>query len=234
MRRKSTGASWRRTATIDGWIAVDRLLELRCFRGTLADRHGRSLAHRPSAGYHAPPLNLTELMLRFLIIFMVVCLGLFAFEVSVPGEKWVVNPFTSVLASFSTWLITLFDDNVLSYGKIIQSTTNGFAVSIERGCNGLEAVIILIAAVVAFPARWHHKLVGLLAGFLAIQALNLVRIISLFYLGQHSMIWFEWFHLYLWQALIILDAVFVWLIWLRWVSRRDPRLSLDRPQTAAA
>ena len=173
-------------------------------------------------------------MLRFLIIFSVVCLGLFAFEVSVPGEKWVVVPFTNALAAFSTWLITLFDADVLSYGKIIQSTKNGFAVSIERGCNGLEAVIILIAAVLAFPARFLHKLVGLAAGFIAIQALNLVRIISLFYLGQYSMLWFEWFHLYLWQALIILDAVFVWLIWLRWVSRRDPKLSLQRTEPSAA
>ena len=28
-------------------------------------------------------------------------------------------------------------------------------------------------------------------------------------------LWFDWFHLYLWQALIILDALVVWLIWLR-------------------
>ena len=48
-------------------------------------------------------------MLRFLLIFTVVCLGLFAFEVSKPGETWVVTPFTDVLASFSTWLIKLFD-----------------------------------------------------------------------------------------------------------------------------
>lgn len=170
-------------------------------------------------------------MLRFLSIFSFVCLGLFLFEVSKPGETWVVIPFTNVLASFSTWLITLFDDNVVSYGKIIQSTTNGFAVSIERGCNGLEAVIILIAGVMAFPASFKHKLVGLAAGFVAIQLLNLVRIISLFYLGQYSMHWFEWFHLYLWQALIILDAVFVWLIWLRWVAKREPPRRL-RPAAA--
>lgn len=160
-------------------------------------------------------------MLRFLILFFVICLVLFGVEVSKPGEKWIVEPFTSVLASVSVWLIMLFDDNVISYGKIIQSTTNAFAVSIERGCNGLEAVIILVSGVLAFPASVRDKMVGLAVGFIAIQALNLVRIISLFYLGQYSKVWFDWFHLYLWQALIILDAVFVWLIWLRWVARRQ-------------
>jgi exosortase/archaeosortase family protein len=49
--------------------------------------------------------------------------------------------------------------------------------------------------------------------------LNLVRIISLYYLQRWSMTWFDWFHLYLWQALIILDALVFWLVWLRWLPR---------------
>ena len=174
-------------------------------------------------------------MLRFLILFFVICVALFGLEISRPGEKWIVEPFTGVLATVSVWLITLFDDNVISYGKIIQSTTNAFAVSIERGCNGLEAVIILVSGVLAFPAKFKDKLAGLLVGFIAIQALNLVRIISLFYMGQYSKVWFDWFHLYLWQALIILDAVFVWLIWLRWVARRqrDERVAAAKAKAAA-
>ena len=42
-----------------------------------------------------------------------------------------------------------------------------------------------------------------------------MRIISLFYLGQWNQVWFDWFHLYLWQALIVLDALVAFLIWLR-------------------
>ena len=67
-------------------------------------------------------------------------------------------------------------------------------------------------------------MIGFVAGFFAIQLLNLVRIISLYYLGQWNYTAFEWFHLYLWQALIILDALVVWLIWLRTLpgSRAHP------------
>ena len=159
-------------------------------------------------------------MLRFFLVFMGVLALLFAFEISTFGEEYFVLPFTDGLAQISAWLIKLFDSNVHSYGKIIQSSTNGFAVSIERGCNGIEAVIILIAALAAFPSTWGQKLVGFGFGFIAIQLLNLVRIISLFYMGQWSMVWFEWFHLYLWQALIIIDALVVWLVWLRWISKQ--------------
>ncbi len=170
-------------------------------------------------------------MLRFFLIFMGVLIALFGFEISAFGEKWFVVPFTDLLARVSSWIILLFDDQVIAHGKIIQSTANGFAVSIERGCNGIEAVIILIAALAAFPSTWSQKLIGFIAGFIAIQALNLVRIISLFYMGQWSMVWFEWFHLYLWQALIIIDALIVWLLWLRWISK-DKRLAAQNKSAA--
>lgn len=154
-------------------------------------------------------------MLRFFTIFSVLLIGLFTLEILQPAEKYVILPFTSLIADISVWIVTLFDDNVLAVGNVIRDKTNGFGVRIERGCNGLEAVIILFSAIFAFPAPFKYKMVGFVIGFFAIQALNLVRIISLFYLGQWNYTAFEWFHLYLWQALIILDALVVWLIWLR-------------------
>ena len=98
---------------------------------------------------------------------------------------------------------------------MIRSTVNGFAVSIEAGCNGIEATIVLVAAIFAFPAPWRDRLIGLAAGIVAVQGLNIVRVISLFYLGQWNMQVFEWAHLYVWQALIMLDVLVVWLVWVR-------------------
>ncbi|MEO6066164.1 MAG: exosortase H [Lysobacterales bacterium] len=160
-------------------------------------------------------------MTRFIVVFLVLLGGLFTLEVLQPVEQWVIDPFTAGIARICVWLVSIFDNDAVSFGKVIQSTRNGFAVSIERGCNGIEALIILFAALFAFPSTLRQKLIGFGLGFVAIQALNLVRIISLFYIGQWSHTWFEWFHLYLWQALIIIDALVVWLIWLRWIARAD-------------
>lgn len=154
-------------------------------------------------------------MARFFIVFLVLLVTLFTVEVLRPVQEHVILPFTSGIAWVSVNLIELFDSGVASAGKVIRDIESGFAVSIEPGCNGVEALIILFAAIFAFPASLKHKLIGFAIGFVAIQGLNLVRIISLFYLGQWNMTWFDWFHLYLWQALIILDALVVWLIWLR-------------------
>jgi exosortase H (IPTLxxWG-CTERM-specific) len=169
-------------------------------------------------------------VIRFFVLFTVLLVGLFTLEILQPVERLVILPFTSLVADVSVWLITLFDDNVIATANVIRDRTNGFGVRIERGCNGVEALIILFAAIFAFPAPLKNKLIGFVIGFFAIQGLNLVRIISLFYLGQWNQVAFEWFHLYLWQALIILDALVVWLIWLRTL----PQAREQRAREAAA
>lgn len=171
------------------------------------------------------------LMLRFFIIFSVLLIGLFTLEILQPAEKYVIIPFTAAIADISVWIVQVFDENVIANGNVIRDRVSGFGVRIERGCNGLEAVIILFAAMFAFPAPFKNKLIGFTIGFFAIQLLNLVRIISLYYLGQWNYTAFEWFHLYLWQALIILDALVVWLIWLRTLpgSRVQPHERVPEP-----
>src|SRR5262249_52129482 len=101
----------------------------------------------------------------------------------------------------------------------IRRGVGGPGISIVAGCSGVEAVLILGSAVLAFPAPWKHRLLGVAVGFVAIQALDLGRLISLVYLREWKPVWFGWFHLYLWQALIILDALVFWLIWLRYLPR---------------
>jgi exosortase H (IPTLxxWG-CTERM-specific) len=154
-------------------------------------------------------------VLRFFALFMLLFSVLFTVEMLNPVQEHVIVPFTTWLARLSAVLIMPFDANVITYGKVIEHTTRNFAVSIEAGCNGVEAAIVLIAAVVAFPARWGHRLAAILLGFLAIQVMNVARIISLFYLGQWNYDVFLWAHLYLWPVLIMLDVLIVFLLYLR-------------------
>lgn len=147
--------------------------------------------------------------------FIIVLVVLFAVELMEPVRQAVILPFTALIATISAGITQFFDSSVISQGIILQSVTNGTAVSIQPGCNGVEAMICLTAAIISFPASWKSKLYGLMFSFLAIQALNILRIISLFYLLQWDKEWFEWAHLYLWQALIILDALVVFIIWVR-------------------
>jgi exosortase H (IPTLxxWG-CTERM-specific) len=155
---------------------------------------------------------------RFVIGFCAILLALFTLELT-PAGQGLVKPWTALVARTSTVAIAAFDRDARSTGNVVYSDRTHFAVSIEPGCNGVEAMLVLAAAMLAFPAPWSSRLLGLLAGSLAIQALNVLRIASLFYLGQHSLALFEWAHLYVWQALIMLDVLLVWLVWIRWQDR---------------
>jgi exosortase H (IPTLxxWG-CTERM-specific) len=154
-------------------------------------------------------------MRRFGIAFVVILVALFAAELTPPAQRWFVQPWTAAVATASTSLIRLFDAAVVVSGPTITSVRSGFGVTILAGCNGVEAMIVLVAGMLAYPAPWKHRIAGLAVGIAAIQALNLVRIASLFYLGQWNREVFEWAHLYAWPVLIMIDALVVWLVWLR-------------------
>jgi len=154
-------------------------------------------------------------MPRFLIVFVTLLALSFGLELTPWAQAWVVTPWTDAVARVSGALMRIFDASITTSGNVIGSTASAFAVSIEAGCNGVEATLVLVAAMLAFPSPWPHRLRGIAIGVAAVQALNILRVVSLFYLGQWNNDVFEWAHLYVWQALIMLDVLIVWVIWVR-------------------
>lgn len=154
-------------------------------------------------------------LLGFFLRFIVLQLVLFTLEMLRPVQEHLIQPFTAMLAWLSWKIMSVFDSGIGAQGLVIYNETTNFAIEVVAGCNGVEATIILLAGILAFSAPWRYKLWGILWGVLAIHVLNLVRIISLFYIGQWNIHAYEWAHLYIWQALILLDAIIVWLIWIR-------------------
>ena len=92
-------------------------------------------------------------------------------------------------------------------------STPEFGINVVDGCNGIYATAILLSGVIAYPARFKHKSVGILIGFMAIFALNLVRVISLLYLGQYFPTVFKEIHVFVWQPIIIIWAIYIWYLW---------------------
>lgn len=132
----------------------------------------------------------------------------------------VLQPFTERLAAASAVMLGAIGHEVFRAGTTISSAT--FAVDVRNGCNGVEATLILIAAILATPARWKAKLVGVFGGFVLLQSVNLVRISSLYLLGFYDRELFDLFHSALWQVLIILVSVGIFVLWsVKIAARRD-------------
>jgi exosortase H (IPTLxxWG-CTERM-specific) len=128
-----------------------------------------------------------------------------------PVNDAVVVPFTSVVARASGGILNLLSENVTVEGTEIRSPA--FSVDVENGCNGLETALLLAAAVLAFPATWRSRAVGLLVGFAGIQVINLVRVVSLFWIGRHRPSLFSTAHTVIWQSVVVLAGVCLFLLW---------------------
>src|SRR6476661_3323718 len=149
--------------------------------------------------------------LTFLILFIVILGGSF----TLISVNWVndhaIEPFTAGIASLSGGVLHLLGQNVTMTGTVIRNPR--FAVNIRNGCNGVEAMLIFIAAVLAFPASWKSRLTGLALGILAIQVVNLVRVVALFLTGVYFPKIFDTSHTVIWQTVVILCGVLLWIFW---------------------
>ncbi len=130
-----------------------------------------------------------------------------------PVNDHVVNPYTTFVANESALALNLFGEHARVAGQLL--TSSRFSVTIFNGCNGLEAILIFVSGVVAFPAPWRRKLLGVLLGFVAIQVFNVIRVVSLFYIGVFEPAWFNVSHVFIWQSLVIVFGVVLWLVWVR-------------------
>ena len=158
-------------------------------------------------------------MKKYAMIYFVILGAMFGLETMPWAQSFTVGTWTQFLADFSGGLMQAFDDTVVVQGSDLRNSLTGYAVSIKSGCNGVEAAMILAAAILAYPAPWLKKLWGMVVGVLAIQVLNVVRIISLYYLGAWSQQALDIAHLYVWPGLIILDALLIFLLWIHWLGR---------------
>ena len=117
-------------------------------------------------------------------------------------------------------LLALFSDQTRLSGDTIVSL-GSFSVTIIEECTGVYEALILAAALLAYPTRWRHTLVGFALGMPLIYAMNVLRIAVLLVVGGQSQRWFDFMHLYFWQVTMIAMVASAWLAWLWWVVRDE-------------
>jgi archaeosortase B (VPXXXP-CTERM-specific) len=95
----------------------------------------------------------------------------------------------------------------------------GFTVAVIDECSAVFEILIFVAAVLSIRVNWRRKFLGLVLGVPAIVALNVTRIFVLLLAGAYSASLYEFLHLYLWQATIIVSIAAIWWGWLRLTER---------------
>jgi exosortase family protein XrtM len=103
------------------------------------------------------------------------------------------------------------------------------AVEVKRGCDAVEPLVLFCAAVIAFPVSLRRKISGIALGTVVLLVLNLLRIVTLYFVSVHAPRFFELMHVEVWQALFIFLALGLWAIWaLRSVRAPAPQVRVSR------
>lgn len=96
----------------------------------------------------------------------------------------------------------------------------GLAMDVRFGCNGLEAFLIYTVAVLSFKANIKKKFVGVTAGFIVLQLLNILRIVGLGLCGVYAKEYFHYVHIYVAQGMMIAVAFVLFLVWLNYAAEK--------------
>jgi exosortase H (IPTLxxWG-CTERM-specific) len=149
--------------------------------------------------------------IRFLFLFLSILGASFLIIALKPVDTAVVAPYTAFVARVTGAVLRLFGEPATVAGCVVSSPR--FAVTIFNGCNGLITSLIFVAGVLAFPAPWRAKVIGVIGGLMAIQIINLIRVVSLFYIGIFFPSLFNDAHIFIWQSIVILAGVGLWIAW---------------------
>lgn len=163
--------------------------------------------------------RLAREVFRGWLLFALYTLGFFGLLYGLDHQ--VVDPFTRWIAQLTRLALTLAGTQAWASGKVVGTPT--FSVAIQNNCNAIYETALFVAAVLAYPATWRQRAWGVLLGVVALYIVNLVRVLSLIYVGSYFRQYFNASHIYVWQSLFIVFALGLWIYWAGTLVRNGSR-----------
>lgn len=164
-------------------------------------------------------------VIRFVFLFLVVLiiLQVLYYEFIVHTSPFGV--YLGISGRIAAFLLGIIGQETTTAGDRL--TSAGFTISIRAGCDGLQAIGILVTAVVLFPSHHGKKLAGIAIGLVLLVILNIIRIGSLVWFGVHFHALFEAIHLHIWPSFMTFCSLVFFVIWAVWVTQ--PRAVASAP-----
>ncbi|MBT3346397.1 MAG: archaeosortase/exosortase family protein [Gemmatimonadetes bacterium] len=87
---------------------------------------------------------------------------------------------------------------------------------VTHACTGIYALVLLIAAVMAYPCSGADRLRGFALGIPALCAFGALRLFVLGIIAQLQPAWIDLFHEYIME---VVSVAFVLYVWIHWIDR---------------
>ncbi len=118
--------------------------------------------------------------------------------------------YVRLIATVAGAILHAFDGAVTVSGHHIGGR---FPLSIVLDCSALDAQALYVAAVLGIKARWSDKVVGVVGGLVMLTAVNLTRIVALYFVGVRAPHLFHVLHEEVLQLAVILCAFAAFGLW---------------------
>jgi exosortase/archaeosortase family protein len=169
------------------------------------------------------PADVRRARIRFAVVFAVVggvLLTLYSFPYAEHGvrEDWFAR-YLSLYAQLAGLVLRVFDSGVRVAGNDIVGRVS---LTVAKNCDAMDVSLLLVAAIVAFPAPWRRRVVGIASGVAALTVINILRIVSLYFVDVHWPRAFEVIHAEVWPLAIVALAAAAFLAWCRWAQAAAP------------
>jgi exosortase/archaeosortase family protein len=131
-------------------------------------------------------------------------------------SEGIFNAYIDGYARVVGFILGLFEPGL----TVVRNQVHGrFSLEIAKSCDAVECHILLLSALFAVPAPARRKLFAAVVAALALAGLNVVRIVSLYYVGLAWHAAFGIFHAVAWPLAMIAFAAWLFHVSTRWLQR---------------
>lgn len=154
----------------------------------------------------SPPLR----MAMTFVVLLGLMNGAYQLERRVSG-RYLDAPFTGLVTSASAIAADVLMPFAVERRGINVLGSERSSVVIVSGCNGLEAMFLMIAGILAYPATWRRRGRSLGIYLPALFGLNLLRILMLLYVMVKAPAQIDFFHSVVAQGVLVAFVIGFWI-----------------------
>jgi len=151
-------------------------------------------------------------LIWFCLRFLLYC-GFLYFLFNWLPSSWVANPISELTAGLAGFLLRVAGVEASVSGVLVSAL--GFTVKIIPECTAVFVGILFFSFVVAYPASFRQKAIGLIFGLSFLFVSNLLRVLAIILVGVRYRAFFEYAHVYIGQVIMVLLVLSVSMVWLR-------------------
>jgi len=136
--------------------------------------------------------------------------GIYQLEKRVDG-RFIDLPYTRLVTAASERLAQVLLPFPVERRGPITLGSEGAAVVIRSGCNGIEALFLMLAGILAVPATWRQRGEALLTYLPLLFGLNLLRVLLLLYVMARHPDYIDIFHYQVGQGVMVIFVLIFWV-----------------------